>query len=95
MGHGPLDSQLLDSPTKRGSQFVQSAHERMISKNPTARTKDKRMTASFVYQLSSRGFKEMKLTLQSRRCHCAGASRNNKLLRLPDSALLPNLGRIR
>lgn len=49
MGHEPLDSRLLDSPTKRGSQFVQSAHERMISKNPRARTKDKRMTASFVH----------------------------------------------
>lgn len=37
---------LPDSPTKSGSQLVQSAHERMMSKNPTARTKDRRMTAA-------------------------------------------------
>lgn len=48
-GRGPVNGRLVHSPTKRGSQFVQSAHERMMSRNPTARTKDNRMTASFVY----------------------------------------------
>ena len=33
------------APTRRGSQFDHKAHERMISRKPTARTKDKRITA--------------------------------------------------
>lgn len=45
----PLYGRLLDSPTKRGSQLFHSAHERMVSRNPTARTKDKRMTAVLVH----------------------------------------------
>ena len=35
----------FDPPTRRGSQFDQSAQERMIIKNPTARTKESKMTA--------------------------------------------------
>lgn len=32
-------------PTRRGNQLCQSAHERMINRNPTARTNDRRITA--------------------------------------------------
>ena len=32
-------------PTRRGNQFDQRAHDRMIIKKPTARTKESRMTA--------------------------------------------------
>jgi hypothetical protein len=32
-------------PTRRGNQFDQRAHERMIIKKPTASTKESRMTA--------------------------------------------------
>ena len=35
----------VDPPTRRGSQFDQSAQERIIIKNPTARTKESKMTA--------------------------------------------------
>ena len=35
----------VNPPTRRGSQFDQSAQERMIIKNPTARTKESKMTA--------------------------------------------------
>lgn len=35
----------LDIPTSSGIQFCHSAQERMISKKPTARTNDRRMTA--------------------------------------------------
>lgn len=72
-----------NSPTKRGSQFVQSAHERMISKKPTARTKDKRMTASLVYQLSFEGGKNIRLTFQS--CCHSWCAKSWSLLRLPSS----------
>ena len=34
-----------NEPTRRGNQFDQRAHERMIIKKPTARTKESRMTA--------------------------------------------------
>ena len=34
-----------NEPTMRGNQFDQRAHERMIIKKPTARTKESRMTA--------------------------------------------------
>lgn len=32
-------------PTRRGSQLAHRAHERMIKRNPTARTKESRITA--------------------------------------------------
>lgn len=32
-------------PTRRGSQFAQSAHERMMRRNPSARTNDRSITA--------------------------------------------------
>jgi hypothetical protein len=35
----------INEPTMRGNQFDQSAQERMIIKNPTARTKESRITA--------------------------------------------------
>ena len=35
-----------DAPTRRGSQFAQSAQERMTSRKPTASTKERRMTAA-------------------------------------------------
>ena len=34
------------APTRRGSQFAQSAQERMMSRKPTASTKESRMTAA-------------------------------------------------
>jgi hypothetical protein len=34
-----------DEPTKRGNQFDQSAQDRMIIKNPTARTNESKITA--------------------------------------------------
>ena len=34
-----------DEPTKRGNQFDHRAQERMIIKNPTARTNESKMTA--------------------------------------------------
>ena len=34
-----------DLPTKRGNQLAQSAQERMTRRNPSARTKARRMTA--------------------------------------------------
>ena len=34
-----------DVPTSSGSQLLQSAHERMMSRKPTARMNDKKMTA--------------------------------------------------
>lgn len=37
----------LDIPTSSGSQFCHSAQERMISKKPTARTNDRRITAEY------------------------------------------------
>ena len=39
------ETRTTNAPTRRGSQFDHRAHERMINRNPTARTKDKRMTA--------------------------------------------------
>lgn len=35
-----------DIPTRSGSQFAQSAHERIMSRNPTARTNERRITAA-------------------------------------------------
>jgi hypothetical protein len=37
----------INEPTMRGSQFDQRAQERMIIKNPTARTKESRITARY------------------------------------------------
>jgi hypothetical protein len=37
----------INEPTMRGNQFDQSAQERMIIKNPTARTKESRITARY------------------------------------------------
>jgi hypothetical protein len=37
----------INEPTMRGNQFDQSAQERMIIKNPTARTKERRITARY------------------------------------------------
>ena len=34
-----------DVPTRRGNQLDQSAQERIMRRNPTARTKDSKMTA--------------------------------------------------
>ena len=35
----------VDEPTKRGNQFDHRAQERMIIKNPTARTNESKITA--------------------------------------------------
>jgi len=37
----------INEPTMRGNQFDQSAQDRMIIKNPTARTKESRITARY------------------------------------------------
>lgn len=34
------------APTSNGSQFFHSAHDRIIKRNPTANTKERRMTAA-------------------------------------------------
>ena len=36
---------ILYEPTSSGSQLAHKAHERMIIRNPTARTKDSKITA--------------------------------------------------
>jgi hypothetical protein len=42
----------VDPPTSSGSQFDQSAQERIIIKNPTARTKESKMTAGEMLEYS-------------------------------------------
>ena len=37
--------QICNAPTSNGSQFCHNAHERMISRKPSARTKDRSITA--------------------------------------------------
>lgn len=37
---------MRDSPTRRGNQFAQSAHDRMMSRKPAARMNERRMTAA-------------------------------------------------
>ncbi len=34
-----------DAPTRRGNQFDHRAHDRMMRRKPTAKTKERRMTA--------------------------------------------------
>lgn len=42
---GFVTCMLLNAPTSNGSQFTQSAQDNMIKRNPTASTKERRMTA--------------------------------------------------
>lgn len=62
------------APTRRGSQFDHKAHERMINRKPTARTKDRRITAVWKSRLDCVGVRGSgrKPTLQACNGHDRG-----------------------